>query len=404
MTLKLGDTGDVVARWRIVMAAMFRGYAREVDVLAPGNVFGERAVAWQKLYERNTGQVQDGIVSDADLAKLKIVLPHRPIWCYSAPGSGAPWWLGPPFDLGEWCKAALNLNHQPIGYAIGGYMGLMGGDPGTSYIDVVNALTAELDNLLGKNPDVNRALIDRVRDPRAVVDVELWFFGYSQSADALKQAIEKLFGPGGRYELIRDRINGLVLFGDPARRPGPTKFGTNPKGRGIAQKRTFPQWLEALVWDIVNEGDFYACVTDKIRPLFYEWFIRAETELPFVIYTGQIIIPALLNLVAPFLGAQGASALTNPLTAPLLGGAVGLPAGLMSSLLGGIAGSNEAPDPALIQLLSVQGLLTSLPDLIGLIGSLGGLAVHGDYYAPKPEFNGKSGYQVGFDVVAGFRR
>lgn len=76
----------------------------------------------------------------------------------------------------------------------------------------------------------------------------------------------------------------------------------------------------------------------------------------------------------------------------------------MSSLLGGVLGSTEAPNPKLIELLSVQGLLTSLPDLIGLIGALGGLQVHGDYYAPKSEFNGRSGLQVGYDIIAGFRR
>lgn len=407
MTLKLGDRGPVVARWRTVMAAMFKGYAREVDVLAPGEEFGPRAVAWQKVYERNTGQPQDGEVSDADLAALKIVLPHRPIWCYTAPGSGAPWWLGPPFDLGEWCKNVLNLNHQPIDYPIGGYLGLMGGDPGTSYIEVVNSLIAELDRLLSINPDVNRALGKRVEDPHAVVDVELWFFGYSQSADALKQAVVQLFGDGGKYASIRDRINGLVLFGDPARRPGPTKVGNNPPGSGIARS-TFPAWLEALVWDIVNTSptpDFYACATDKIRPLFYEWFIRAETSLPFVIYTAQIIIPALLNLVAPFLANQpGLTGLSSPLAVPLLASTTGLPVNQLAPLIGGVLGSNEQPNPELIKLLSVQGVLTSLPDLIGLIGSLGGIAVHGDYYAPKAEFNGRSGLQVGCDIVAAFRR
>jgi hypothetical protein len=389
MTLKLGDQGDVVRRWRTVMAAMFRGYERTVGPLAPGDVFGQRAVAWQELYEQKTGQVVDGIVSDADLAALKVVLPHRPIWCYSAPGSGAPWWLGPPFDLGEWCKLVLNLNHQPIGYPIGGYLGLMGGDPGTSYIDVVNSLTAELDRLLSINPDRNNPAL------------ELWLFGYSQSADAIKQAALILFSEGGKYAALRPRINGLVLFGDPARRPGPTKVGTNPPGRGIAQK-TYPAWLEALVWDIVNQSptpDFYAAVTDHIRPLFYDWFIRAETSLSFVIYSAQIVIPALLNLLAPGMGN-----LESMLTIPILSSASGLPGNQLAPLVGGVLGSNEAPDPELIKFLSIQGILTSLPDLLSLLIALPGLQVHGDYYAPKDEFGGRSGVQVGCDIVAGFRR
>jgi hypothetical protein len=392
MPLQLNDTGPVVARWRHIMAAMFAGYARTAGgPLPPGDVFGPRAVAWQKEYERHTGQTIDGVVSDADLAALKVVLPHRPIWCYSAPGSGAPWWLGPPFDLGEWCKLVLNLNHQPIGYPIGGYLGLMGGDPGTSYIDVVNSLTTELDRLLSVNPD---------RDNPAL---ELWLFGYSQSADAIKQAILQLFSPGGKYAALRPRINGLVLFGDPARRPGPTKVGTNPPGRGIAQKITYPAWLEDLVWDIVNETpspDFYAAVTDHIRPLFYDWFIRAETSLSFVIYSAQIVIPALLNLLAPGLG----SGLENLLTIPILSSASGLPGNQLAPLVGGVIASNEAPDPELIKLLSIQGILTSLPDLLALLVALPGLQVHGDYYAPKSEFGGRSGFQVGCDIVKDFRR
>ena len=383
MTLKLGDRNETVRRWRQVMNAMYGGLYTRLHGPLPTDtdLFGPRAVEWQKEYESRTGQEQDGIVSDEDLERLKLVVPHRPIWCFSAPGSGAPWWLGPPFDLGEWCKRVLNLNHQPIGYPIGGYLGLMGGDPSFSYIDVVNALTDELDRLISVNPDRD--------DP----NFEIWLFGYSQLADALKQAAVKLFGDGGRYQNLRPRINGLVLFGDPARKPGPTKVGNNPPGSGIARTVTFPKWLEDLTWDIVNESptpDFYACVTDKIRPLFYEWFVRAETELPFVIYSAQIIIPAMLNLVAPFLSAlPGLSGLASPLAVPLLAQASGVPAAMMSGLIGGVLSSKEKPNPELVEFLSVQGILTSLPDLIALLGALPGIGVHGDYYAPKPEFGGQ---------------
>ncbi|OBK14100.1 hypothetical protein [Mycobacterium asiaticum] len=388
MPLQLGDRNETVRRWRVVMAAMFGGtpdrpglYARLHGPL-PTNTdeFGARAQAWQEEYERRTGQVVDGIVSDQDLIDLKIVRPHRPIWCYSAPGSGVPWWVGPPFDLGEWCKNVLNLNHQPIGYPIGGYMGLMGGDPGLSYLDVIAALKAELRRLVATCPDLN--------DP----NVEFWFFGYSQSADGIKRAVAELFGPGGEFARLRSRINGIIAFGDP------TKPDT-----GIARLVwTAPDWVTALTHSITNQSptpDFYAEAADRIRPLFYEWFIRAETELPFVIYTGQIIIPALLNLVAPFLGS-----LASPLALPILAGATGAPAAALAPIVGGVLGSNEKPNPELIKLLSVQGLLTSAPDLIAVLMAMPGIGVHGDYHAPKPEFGGRSGYQVGCDIVAGFRR
>jgi hypothetical protein len=403
MTLKLGDANDTVLRWRQVMAAMFGGttdhpglYARLHGPLPTNtNVFGARAQAWQEEYERRTGQTVDGEVSDQDLLDLHVVVPYRPIWCYSAPGSGVPWNVGPPFDLGEKCKNILHLNHQPVGYPIGGYMGFLGGDPKYSYNDIIGLLAAELERLLGVNPDVQKAMAARRADPHAAVDVELWFLGYSQSADGIKRAVERLFGPGGRYELIRDRINGVIAFGDPSK-----------PNTGIARLVYQPApWLTALTHSITNESptpDFYAEATDNIRPLFYEWIVQAATSLSFVEYSAKIVIPAMLNLVGA--AFPGGLALTSPLAVPVLAGASGLAPGLISTLVGAVLATNEQPDPKLIEFLSVQGILTNLPALVGLLLATPGIAVHGDYYAPKPEFGGRSGFDVGYDIIAGFRR
>jgi hypothetical protein len=127
--------------------------------------------------------------------------------------------------------------------------------------------------------------------------------------------------------------------------------------------------------------------------------------MSFITYSAEIVIPALLNLVAPFLGGMpGMTGLSSPLAVPILAGASGVAPGLLSTVIGGVMGSNEAPDPQLIQLLSVQGILTNLPAMLGLLTAMPGIAVHGDYYAPKPEFGGRSGFDVGYDIVAGFRR
>lgn len=409
MTLRLNDANDTVLRWRQVMAAMFGGTAEHPGLYARlhgplptnTNVFGPRAQDWQKEYQVRTGQAPSfaaatGVVSDQDLLDLHVVVPYRPIWCYSAPGSGVPWNVGPPFDLGERCRLVLHLQHQPVGYPIGGYMGFMGGDPKYSYNDIIRLEGAELERLLGINPDVEKAMAARRANPTAAVALELWFLGYSQSADGMKRAVERLFGPGGPYELIRDRINGLVLWGDPAK-----------PVTGIARLVYQPAaWVTALTHSITNESptpDFYAEATDNIRPLFYEWIVQAATSLSFIEYSAKIVIPAMLGLVAPFLGS-GPAALTNPLAVPILAGASGLAPGLMSTLVGGVLGSSEEPDPKLIQFLSVQGILTNLPALLGLLAAMPGIGVHGDYYAPKPEFGGKSGFDVGFDIIAGFRR
>lgn len=239
------------------------------------------------------------------------------------------------------------------------------------------------------NPDLN--------DPA----LELWFFCYSQSADGMKQAVLRLFGDGGRFAHLRSRINGIIAFGDPTRRPGPTKIGNTPPGFGIAGT-VFPEWLEALTWSITNQTptpDFYACCTTKIAHLAYTVIVRAETQLPFVVYLGQIIIPAFLNLTVPFLAELG-----SPLALPILAGASGAPVSALAPIVGGVLGSGAKPDPELLQMLTAQGLLTSAPDLLAVLKGLPGIAVHGDYYAPKDEFGGRSGLQVGYDIVAGFRR
>lgn len=425
MTIQLNDSGPVVLKWRQVMNAMFGGtpdhpglYARELGPLPTDtDVFGARAQAWQEEYERRTGQIVDGVVSDDDLATLKVVLPHRPIWAYSAPGSGAPWSIGPSFDAGEWAKLVLNLNHQPVGYPIGGYMGLMGGDPGNSYLDIYNFYETEQLRLLSINPDFQASLAKRQANPAAAlvngVDVELWFLGYSQSADFMVRFVSKHFGDAGQFAVLRDRINGLLLCGNPGRQPGVTKVGNTPVGWGIS-RLTYPAWLNAITWSITVETpspDFYAACADEIRPLFYEWFIQAKTSLGFVVYCGQIIIPAILNLVAPFLkiGAVGAAGsalgpLGGALITPILASASGGSASAIGSLLGGVMGSTEAPDPKLIQFLSVQGVLTNLPGLFTLLGDLGGVAAHGDYYTPRAELGNRNGVQVACDAMAAFRR
>jgi hypothetical protein len=125
--------------------------------------------------------------------------------------------------------AILNLNHVWLDYPIGGYLGLMGGDPKYSYDDIIEFEAQALERALDANPDVQRAMATRRANPKALVDVELWFFGYSQSADGMKRAVARLFGPGGKYELIRDRINRIIVV----RRPHHTRHRHRPPRMGV---------------------------------------------------------------------------------------------------------------------------------------------------------------------------
>ncbi|AKF14387.1 peptidoglycan-binding protein [Mycobacterium phage Phayonce] len=399
LPLKLGSSdarGDDVTHWQHWAREYAQSYAALIGPV--DGYYGYSDAEFTREMQRRlvaaghaiaiTGVFDEATAAIVGYAGAQPDEERRPIWIYTAPGSGAPWNVGPAFELGELCRKILKLNHQPVGYPIGGYLGLMGGDPAFSYLDVTGAQAAEFGRLLRINPDVIAAMAARRLDRNARVDVEIWVSGYSQSADGFEDALEHLFGDGGEFELIRDRLNGVIQFGNPSK-----------DKTGIARK-TRPAWLLRLVTNVTTRGDFYAEANDEIRPLFYEWFIRAETELPFVVYSAQIIVPALLNLVAPFLGGG----LANPAALPLLAGLTGAGAGVLGSVLGGVLGAKDKPNPELVELLSVRGVLTNLGELVKLLAALPGLQAHGEYHLSKPEFNGRTGIQVGYDVVAAFRR
>lgn len=393
----LNDTGKqvVLIQHRLLKAYPKNSKAVELGVTESG-VYDAATVQAVKNVQPflKPPQPATGIANYATQAALGAATPpsppppaYRKIWFYSAPGSGAAWWVGPAFDVGEWCKNVLHINHQPINFPIGGYMGLMGGDPGLSYNDVIAAEGASLEYNLANNPDID--------DP----DLELWLGAYSQSADGMKCAVNRLFGDGhgpgtnndgvpGRFSALRSRINGLILFGDPTRQPGQTKVGNSPPGWGIARK-VFPQWLNDLTWSITAEGpgapDFYAACDDEIRPLFYAEIVQAETSLPFIAHVLKIALPVVSGI--PLIGT---------FLAPILA--------LAAPIMGLVAGPDEPVDAKIEQLLSLQGILTNLPALFKLLGALPGIQSHGSYYDPHPEFGGRTGIQVACDAVAGFRR
>ncbi len=98
------------------MAARFAGYAKvRGDLPTDTDLFGARAQAWQQEYEARTRQVQDGVVSDDDLAKLGIPLPqdNRPV-LFTVCGTGVPWWVGPDADTAR--AVEDRYKWQPIGY------------------------------------------------------------------------------------------------------------------------------------------------------------------------------------------------------------------------------------------------------------------------------------------------
>lgn len=378
----IGDTGEQVVRiqHRLIAAYPKNSKAKELGVVESGIYDQATADAVANVQPfLNPKQPATGIANyatqkalgaAADSPKPVPAKEHRPIWIYTAPGSGAPWNVGPSFDLGERCRTVLNINHQPIGYPIGGYLGLMGGDPKYSYVDIIEFEGAELERQIAACPDLN--------DP----NVEFWFSGYSQSADGMEDAIVRLFGDGGRFEHLRSRINGVVQFGNPS-----------TKDTGIARK-VRPDWLDKLIRNNNYPNDFYAVAKDDIRPEFYAIIIEADTELPFFVHVLKVAVPVIMNFVAPIGGLFG------PLGAMAVAALAGV-SNLMPTL-GGLMGqansADEAVDKKLIDMLSYTGLIKNIPGLIQLIGSLPGLQAHGGYQFDAVMMD------RAYDTIAGFRR
>lgn len=406
--LKLGSNGTEVGRFYDYFTKYSSSYA---FLLGKRDLYyGNDEATFTKELQRRLGTPITGRFGDLEASRTGYrwtgtttppkAPPYRPIWIYTAPGSGADWWLGPSFDLGERCKKDLHFNHQPLAFTKGGYLGLMGGDATFSYVDVTYDQYKSLEYNLDHCPDLN--------DP----NVEFWFSGYSQSADGMEDALEILFGDGGfvipktgevcgpgKYRHLRNRINGLVQFGNPS-----------TKGTGIARK-VRPAWLNALVRNINYDNDFYAVATDNIRPAMYAIIIEAEMELPFFVHVLRLaarIIPEWLTLGSGIMGGGllggllGGGAGGGPfgqLGQLVIGGMTGLggnPA--FGQMLGMAGGAGDAKvDEDLYNLLKPTGVLSNIPGLIQLVAALPGLQAHGGYPFDPVMMN------RAYDVIAAFR-
>lgn len=407
-----GSNGPEIRAWQDWAYTAYKSYAPLIG--AKDAYYGLGEAAFTAEMQRRLGLPQTGVFDVATAARSGFkpggVAPTVPAgvnpkaWIYSAPGSGADWMVGPSFEVGEWCKNALGLRHQPLAFQKGGYLGLMGGDSTFSYNDVIYDQYKSLEYNLDHNPDI--------ADPK----LELWFTGYSQSADGMEDALEILFGDGGfvipktgetagpgKYRHLRDKIRYVLNFGNPSRQKGTDGGapGYFPAGFGIARKAR-PGWLQTKAVSITNNGDFYACVpeTDNIRPTFYGEIVEADTDLPYFVHLLNVAMPVILNTIPIFGGLLG------PFAPIVLAGMTGLNA-FLPMLTGLVTQSQQSHfnteiDRKITELLSVQGLLSNIPALIGLIGALPGLQAHGEYHLPKAEFGGRTGIQVGCDIVRNF--
>lgn len=410
--------GDEVTHWQKWAKKYAPAYG---DLMGPvDGYYGNSDAAFTREMQRRLGLPQTGWFdaqtaarvgykgrSDGPAPATRVLDTHY----LSSPGSGADYWVGPSHTVGEWLKNDFGVQHWPLGYPKGGYLGLMGGDPTFSYLDVIGFEDKEFERRI--RVDILAKYLGYVPAGRITAEqvaklprlFRLLASGYSQSADGILRAILRLFGDGGDFELLRPFLKGVLTFGNPARQAGVLKNGRNPKGSGIAGI-VLPPWLAALVYDVITEGptgpDFYACCTNAIAREAYQVVVQAETSVPFLVYCVKIAVPAIVNIAAPFLaGLPFGQLLGNFLVPGILATQAQMPLGQVTNLLGAAGGqyTNVEPPPALIQRLSIAGLLQSLPELIGLLIALPGIQTHGEYHLPKPEFGGYTGEQEGHRLM-----
>lgn len=431
---KKGSNGPEILAWQ---NWAYRWAASYADIIgSKDSYFGLGEEAFVKIMQGKLGIAQTGIFGqlEASLTGFKVgstvvnppVAERRKIWIYTSPGSGADYWMGPSFELGEMCKNILKLNHQPVYFQKGGYLGLLGGDNKFSYNEVIWDQCKSIEWLLDNNPDAQEALQkaqeiieiwgyesqDQLNDLDLIkladeLEFETHFSGYSQSADGVEEALEYLFGyagrvhPGdktmtpstGKYLLLRHCVKLVVQFGNPS-----THI------TGIARKIR-PEWLRKKIRNVNKPNDFYAVVpnTDRIRPAFYGIIIQAEMELPFFVHVLRVAIPIIVKWAATVL----------PIFGPLLGSGFGplvqVALGALNGLQGigqnpdfgilmGMAGSekDKEVDQAIIDILAPTGILENIPGLIQLVASLPGLQAHGMYDG--------NDVTTAYNHIAGFRR
>lgn len=89
---------------------------------------------------------------------------------------------------------------------------------------------------------------------------------------------------------------------------------------------------------------------------------------------------------------------------PAIAGLAGLSFGFADMLVHSYGG--QEADPEKVKWLEANHLVSPLgmTRVIKTLAALPGIGTHGEYHLPKPEFNGRTGIQVGCDILAAFRR
>jgi hypothetical protein len=280
VVLRPGDSNDLV---RLQQARLNRDYPLYSNLVVDG-IYGPRTTAAVREFQRRAGLQVDGIAGPQTLGRLGLnfdqpqPLPTNRPFFYTASGTWATPFMGPPFDVGWRLEQMGLVRNQPVGYPAAGFLNP---NPFLSYNESVAQGVAELMRLILMNAG------------------QFYLCGYSQGAEVVVRTL-RLMLPGQPLVHRAGDLLKVITFGSPCRPPGPTLLGNNPPGSGISRIYT-PEQFRSRTYDFVLGGDMYSTATDDtLLHLGYEALTPLELDLPFALKIFTLIqsneFLALLNL------------------------------------------------------------------------------------------------------------
>jgi hypothetical protein len=234
------------------MLRRFKSYALGVDglPLRDDGYYGDDEAKVQREYERRTGQAQDGVVSDRDLAALGLQAANLPIM-FSVEGHQSNMFFGPVADTATQLEGEGICHHQPIGY-----------NNGAIPFDN-NSGIKELARLVGA-----MVMDNGVPFPAGTP----WSMGiYSQGAIVGSYFYFDYLAPGKPLNWRLKDLRGVLTYGNPCRQtdsiaPWATGWIKKTGTHGLDPIRRFglpgypakpDNWM-----DVYREGDIFAENTD----------------------------------------------------------------------------------------------------------------------------------------------
>lgn len=344
--LKVGSNGPIVTAWQTAMVKRFASYAKEADgkPLRIDGYFGysDRDVASQ--YQTRTGQPPTGQVSDADLAKLAIVVAPPPKPRHLAivfRGTGGI--IGQDY-VSRVCQGAGDLVEEVNPDWPASMGGLPPGAPGT--------------------PSMNKAVeIAEAAGAAAIASGRSFVLGGYSAGAIVASKLRAQLEPGQPLAAYKPNFVCGFTLGNPSRAFGHTYYlGAIPNGQGISD---FHMPASTLGWewaDMAHPDDFYTNI-----PLGGTWSICNDvykyiTDLSMDDPLGLMIkmLPMMLQVMEdagitlPFIGGALGS-LTNPVA--LIGLMLPMLVAMLPGLIGGIAGGGgQLTGPAAAAQAAILGM------------------------------------------------